>query len=221
MPANSPRRFNLIGQTFNRLTVIAFLEQKGSIVYWQCRCICGALRKARSGELRSGLRKSCGCLRREQTIRRSTTHGQATRRNRSSNTYSSWSSAKRRCHNPTDAAFKNYGGRGIEMCEEWRNSFEAFYRDMGSCPPKYTIERIDNNLGYFKENCRWATRADQNSNNRKNRYFTINGETALIAEWTRRKGFSYGAIYSRLRRGWTPEQAILLPKGSKIFRHVK
>ncbi len=97
------------------------------------------------------------------------------------------------------------------MCDEWRNSFETFVKDMGPCPVRMSIERKDNHLGYFPGNCRWATRNEQARNKRNNRMITVNGETCCLAVWTERMKIRPGLIHIRLRDGWTPEEAVLTP----------
>ena len=99
--------------------------------------------------------------------------------------YKSWQAAKDRCHNPLSKDYVKYGQRGISMCEEWRNDFRVFYEDMGARPLGKTLERIDNNLGYFKENCKWADIKEQSNNRRNTRYGTYNGVTKTASEWAK------------------------------------
>ncbi len=126
--------------------------------------------------------------------------------------YSIWSVMKQRCYNKKDRRFKDYGGRGIFVCERWRNSFDNFLKDMGTPPTaKHSIDRIDNNKEYSPENCRWATRMEQMANFRRNRYVSFNGKTLHVAEWTRKLGFGERTIAARLNRGWTTEAALTTP----------
>jgi hypothetical protein len=116
-----------------------------------------------------------------------------------------------RCTNPKEAAFANYGARGITVCDEWHD-FATFYRDMGPRPtPKHMLERTDNDRGYELANCRWATRLEQNSNQRSNLHVTHNGITRTAAAWDRCLGFSDGTVRYRLHAGWSPEEAISTP----------
>lgn len=125
-------------------------------------CICGNLFKTRRASVRSGHTKSCGCLRDSSTSERFRTHG----RSRTSEFYT-WQALIQRCTNVNDSGWKHYGGRGITVCSEWLNSFETFLSDMGPRPPGLSLDRIDNDKGYSKDNCRWATIEVQNNNKRQ------------------------------------------------------
>lgn len=119
-----------------------------------------------------------------------------------------WHAMHSRCGDPNQPSYHRYGGRGITVCEEWQ-SFETFYRDMGPRPsPKHTLDRIKNHLGYSKENCRWATRAEQAQNTRQNRLITYNGETHCLREWARRIGVHHSTIAYRIRTGRPPGLAL-------------
>ena len=113
-------------------------------------------------------------------------------------TYSSWYNMRSRCINKSDPAFKNYGARGIYVCDRWINDYYAFYKDMGDRPLHYTIERIDNNKGYFPENCRWATRKEQAKNRRNNIYIEIDGERKILSDCIENTGFSKSALRYRV-----------------------
>lgn len=154
------------GDKFNRLTVTALAGRRDRKYLWTCACLCGRLTVAETSELRSGHTKSCGCLSRERTIARSTTHGNCPRGVKRPTEYVIWSSMLSRCKNPKVRCYKNYGERGISVCERWEK-FENFLADMGGRPSKqFTLDRIDNERGYSPDNCRWATYSQQNKNRR-------------------------------------------------------
>lgn len=126
--------------------------------------------------------------------------------------YATWRRMKTRCYNPRFEGFQNYGGRGIKVCDRWRNSFANFIADMGPKPsPKHSIDRIDNDGNYTPTNCRWATRELQSNNRQVNHYLTHNGKTRGISAWARDLGCSPNAITMRLARGWSDEMALTIP----------
>lgn len=207
-----PRVKNLVGQTFGRLTVTGY-SGKGpySYHYWECQCSCGQSLKKLSRELGSGDAKSCGCLKREKTSelgKSARTHGM-----KDTPEWRVWSSMKSRTTNPNDSHWPNYGGRGIKVCDQWANSFENFYRDMGPKPsPDHSLDRFpDMNGNYEPANCRWATDSQQARNRRSNRPLTCDGETLLMVEWSERMGHGKDVIIQRLRRGWSVCDAIKTP----------
>jgi len=124
--------------------------------------------------------------------------------------YRAWGDMKQRCQRPSHASYKNYGGRGITVCDRWQ-TFENFFADMGERPTQqHSIDRRDNNGNYTPENCRWATRDEQMSNLRKTRLITFNGETLHMAEWARRTGIKSANILARIKLGW-PLDMVLGP----------
>lgn len=131
--------------------------------------------------------------------------------------YASWQAMKRRCANPSDKSWPEYGGRGISVCEEWMSSFEAFYRDMGACPDGSSIDRIKNDLGYFKGNCRWASKLEQTRNRRCTRLVDCGGELFHLIDLCQVFGASYSTVHSRIyKHGWTVREALAMPKGSRL-----
>jgi hypothetical protein len=161
---------DLTGMIFGRLTVVASTERRADHhVVWRCLCTCGAETFVRSTYLTTGITTSCGCLNREITRMRRTTHGSARHGSRTA-TYRSWESMKRRCLNPNDPAFARYGGRGITVCDRWL-CFEHFRDDMGERPHGLSIDRFPNNDGNYEPgNCRWATRLEQTRNRRPRKH---------------------------------------------------
>ena len=122
--------------------------------------------------------------------------------------YKIWVAMQHRCHNSKYKDFQRYGGRGIAVCQRWRNSFWDFVTDVGERPAGMTLERRNNNGNYEPENCRWATRLEQMANTRRNHLVSFNGETLHIAEWSRKTGIGFDTIQTRIKRGWTPEKAL-------------
>jgi hypothetical protein len=126
-------------------------------------------------------------------------------------TYESWAQALQRCCNPNDNDYPKYGGRGITVCERWRE-FASFLADMGERSEGMTLEREDVNGNYEPGNCRWATKAEQTRNKRDTVRVTINGATRCVMEWCREFGVSHHRVYARIARGWSPERALTEPK---------
>lgn len=127
------------------------------------------------------------------------------------NTYMVWQKMIARCNCVTDPSYHNYGAIGISVCCRWKDSFIHFIEDMGPKPESLTLERIDNSGNYEKDNCRWATRAEQSRNTRRNRFVTHNGETLCLQDWADRMGIGASSVFARLRRGWTLEKALFTP----------
>lgn len=198
---------DLTGNQFGRLTAIAYLGKRNGAQRWRCECKCGKTIEVQGGNLATGHTKSCGCFRREVHRRDRTTHGMF-----GTPEYRVWASMLTRCHNPKCMGFANYGGRGITVCERWRESFEAFYADMRPRPsPAHSIERTDNDGNYEKTNCRWVTSDVQVRNKRNNHWITFRGKTMLLADWARFAGMSKSALLNRLLRGWSVERAVTEP----------
>lgn len=196
-----------IGQQFGSWIVKAIPSYTKA---W-CICVCGCEKLVRQERLRNGTSKSCGCQRLANLI----THGRTTKEFRaSSHEYWIWNSMLDRCFNKNNRGYNNYGGRGITVCERWLK-FENFYSDMGTKPPGKSIERRDNNLGYFPDNCYWATRHEQAKNTRRNRMITVDGVTKCISEWARELGISHSAIILRIKYGWSEKLAVTTPKNGK------
>lgn len=186
-------------------------------------CDCGKV-VFRTGKcLRRGTAQSCGCYQMEQTSNANRTHGHTSDRLNGRRwacpEYKIWIALRRRCNNPKDFFYVDYGGRGIIVCESWNNSFEAFYKDMGPRPsPEHSIDRIDVNGNYEPGNCRWATRIQQCNNRRTSRFLTHNGLTMTVANWARHLGLKEHTIHNRLRGGWSLDRCLvpyLYPQASE------
>lgn len=146
----------MVGERFGRLIVIEKDHNQNRGTYWKCQCDCGNIKSVRGDHLQGGKTKSCSCLRKTRAITHNMTN---------TGTYEAWEHIKQRCSNHKDKGFHNYGGRGIKVCNRWLK-FENFYEDMGNRPEGLTIERKNNELGYYKENCKWATYTEQARNKR-------------------------------------------------------
>lgn len=198
-----------VGQRFGAWTVLELSADSPNKAL--CKCDCGRTEKlVRIYDLRTG--KSLMCRRCSVSVSK-TSHG-ASPYGQSSPEYNTWVHMIQRCHNEKNKDYKNYGGRGIIVCDMWRESFEAFLLMVGKRPTlKHTIERIDTNGNYEPGNVRWATRAEQNVNTRSNVKLDIDGETKTVSEWSRdpRCSVTMFTIYKRLDRGWSPKDAVLTP----------
>lgn len=134
--------------------------------------------------------------------------------------YTIWRNLKARCYYPRNDDYDRYGGRGIAVCDRWRDSFEAFLSDMGERPtPGHSIERIDNDGPYSPDNCRWATRTEQASNRHTSQTITHDGETLTVQEWSRRTGIKAPALYWRLHAGWSAERTLTTPAVATYTAH--
>lgn len=199
---------NLVGERFGRLLAVEEAGRKNRAVLWRCKCDCGNECIIESHELKRGSTRSCGCLGRELASKRMTerltTHGMSRQR-----LYKIWGDMLTRCENPNVDNYERYGGRGIEVCEEW-HKFEPFmewalthgYRD------DLSIDRIDVDGNYTPLNCKWATRVEQQNNRRDSTKLTCFGESHTIPEWERITGINRSTIRTRIRLGWPIEKVL-------------
>lgn len=201
------RHIDLTGQKFGRLTVIKETRDKKGWLVWLCQCECGNLTKVPASALIRGRTKSCGCGKGRFT------HGLSRGANgKHSPLYKIWIQMRQRCYNPKNKSYKDYGGRGITICEEWDN-YEAFHNWAIANGYKrgLTIERINNNDSYSPSNCKWVPQSMQLKNIRNNRYITFNGITKTLADWGRITGINPRTISSRIDNGWPIEKALTEP----------
>ena len=203
---------DITNQRFGRLLVLGPTNtrprpRRGLYYYWLCLCDCGAEKYVLQDSLQSGGTRSCGCLRRETMAEKQRTHGYSDTR-----TYRSWQRIKQRCNDPGATHYEHCGGRGIYMCAKWRDSVENFLAAVGECPgDEFSIERIDNNIGYEPDNCCWATAKDQARNTRRNRILEFDGKALCLQEWAEITGLKRTTITQRIAYGWTVEEALTIP----------
>lgn len=195
-------KLDLTGQRFGKLTVLEECGRKNGSVVWRCKCDCGNEVSVRANSLRKGKTMSCGCYNRDII----TKHGMGRTR-----LHGIWSNMRHRCGNSQAINADRYIERGIKVCKEWANSFEAFaewalangYRD------DLSIDRIDNNGNYEPSNCRWVTVKEQGRNKRNNVLITHNGETHCLSEWAEITNQPQGRLRMRYHRGWSDEEILL------------
>lgn len=212
-------KINLVGKKFNRLTVVkeAGRDDRQQVL-WLCKCDCGKETKATTYRLNKNITKSCGCLlieaarkQAKELKEKNKTHGLSKTR-----IYKTYRGMKDRCLNPNDMHYPDYGGRGIIVCDEWKNDFMSFYNwamDNGYTE-KLTIDRIDVNGNYEPSNCRWVDIKVQANNKRDSRKISFKGETKTISEWADKYGLKRVTLAARIDRyGMTFEEAISLPGG--------
>jgi len=186
---------DLTGQRFGWLIVVSRAENsKAGKARWNCICDCGETTTANGQSLRDGHTKSCGCLQRKTIGDAHLTHGMC-----GTPIHGIWKAMRQRCMNPSNHGYRNYGGRGISICERW-NKFENFYADMGRIPAKMSLERRDNNGNYCPENCCWATRKSQNRNTRKNIIIKYQGKSQCMVAWAEELGVNYIVLWRRLQK---------------------
>ena len=200
-------------ERYGRLVVVATAgRNKENRLQYLCQCDCGNQTVVIGKHLHSGNTKSCGCFKKDAGIKANTTHGMSKTR-----IYRTWASMKDRCEREFCDRFPAYGGRGIKVCDEWRNSFEAFYAwaMANGYADNLTLERIDVNGNYCPENCKWIPARDQANNKRTTLLLTKNGETHLVKEWAQILGIPAYTIYSRKELGFSDEDCLFvgrLPK---------
>lgn len=208
---NNTRRGNpkdLTGMRFGRLVAFELARMPSGKRAWRCRCDCGGEVVTQVSNLTLGHTRSCGCLRTETRPLNNFKHGRVRELE-----YHCWAGMLARCLNPNVKSYKDYGGRGIRVCEEWAESFEAFYRDMGPRPSRqHSIDRYpDTNGDYRPGNCRWSTAKEQSNNRRSNRFIEVDGETLTLAQAAFKYNIRLSTFWARLDSGWSTERALHTP----------
>lgn len=204
-------RENLSGQQFGRLTVLREVPTDKSHRSWLCECSCGTEKVVGHTALKSGATQSCGCLRRESTTKQMTKHGASARGNWT-RAYRIWAGMVARCEIKSATGYDRYGAKGVKVCDRWKN-FENFLADMGEPPAGMSIDRIDGALGYEPENCRWATRQQQNENRKSVRWIEFDGKRMNVAQWARHLGINKSTLLEALAKH--PLEVALRDRGRK------
>jgi len=186
---------DLTGQRFTRLTVTGFDRRTPTATFWHCTCDCGTVKSIRGNKLVSGWTRSCGCLQKESTTR----HGYSR-----SPEHRCWKSMLQRCYDNSCRAYPWYGGRGIQVCDRWRESFDNFLMDMGTRPDGHSIERIDYNGDYCPSNCKWITIAEQSRNRRSNINVEYEGKQYCLTDLCKLLGLNSKCINSKFPKVQSP-----------------
>jgi hypothetical protein len=201
----------MIGQKFNKLTVIAEVKTNGKNKQWKCICDCGKETIARQSRLQNGDKKSCGCFGFEQISTINKKHGRYKHP-----LYCIWLGMIQRCTKKNQHNYSRYGGRGIKVCDRWFD-IENFIADMGERPSlKHTLERVNNDGDYGPDNCCWATMKEQSLNKRQAHILTFNGKSQTLREWADELHIKYSTLACRVDLyGWTTEKALTTPVASR------
>lgn len=203
---------NLEGKQYERWTVLKEASRRGSrsARHWTCQCTCGKIRDVLQSNLTQNLSRSCGCLMLENSVSTHTKHG-ASKFGKETTEYVIWKGIRKRCRNKNNPRYKDYGGRGICVCERW-NSFKNFLMDVGPRPSsRHSIDRIDNNGNYEPSNCRWATNNEQTENSRRSLLLTYNQLTLTASQWEKELNLPHGIVRQRIRLGWNVERTLCTP----------
>ncbi len=208
---------DMAGQVFGKWTVLGYDHAKDRNSFWLCRCECGTEKPVRGTDLRSSVSTQCkSCASRQSP----TKHGGSSEDGNSPE-YRIWIGMKQRCYNPNAAGFKDYGGRGIVVCDRWKDDYAAFLEDMGPRPDGLTIDRLDNDGDYEPGNCEWKTQTYQNRHTRRNRYLEHDGRRMIVKDWAEELGITSQALQARIADGWTMERILTTPKKGKNRQHVR
>ena len=199
---------DLTGQKFGKLTVIKRAENNNrGQTQWLCQCECGNKKIILGNNLKNGTTKSCGCIQKEHRLKGfNKTHG-----NTNTRLYRAWVHIKSRCYNIKVKDYKNYGGRGIIMCDEWLNDFMSFYNwaMANGYQDNLTIDRIDVNGNYEPNNCRWVDMKTQQNNRTNNNIICINGERKTLSNWLEYFNLRKDTYYRRIKAGWDTQKALI------------
>lgn len=207
------KTLDLVGQKFGRLTVTKYLCVEKNKNIWLCKCECGNLVKVNTGNLTSGNTKSCGCLQKQRASKSNIKHGK-----RNTRLYRIWLNMKDRCCNKHNKRYEYYGGRGIAVCNEWKDDFQAFYdwSMVNGYSDNLTIDRINVDGNYEHYNCRWVDMKTQRINARNTNNITIDGVTKCLKDWCVTLHLNYSTVHARINRlHWDIKKALNITKGDK------
>jgi predicted small secreted protein len=198
---------DLTNMKFGRLLVLGQAERTNpKKIRWSCLCDCGNQLSVSAGNLSRSHTISCGCIQKENTSKANSKYVVRSR----TPTYNSWASMITRTTSKSHKSYKIYKDLGV--CTRWLNSFDDFVVDMGIRPDKTTLDRIDNKKGYFPENCRWATKKEQQNNLSSNVIIEWSGEKLNIQQWAEKLNISRDVLRGRIRLGWSIEKTLSTPK---------
>lgn len=199
-------KINMIGNKFGRLTVIEETnKRKDRRIVYKCICDCGNITYVTGKNLRNGNTKSCGCLSVDKFKQRSIKHGKT-----NTKLFRVWCDMRRRCYNPNRSDYPRYGGRGIAVCSEWKDDFQAFYdwSMANGYAEGLEIDRENNNRNYEPSNCRWITHSENCNNRSTNVLLTYNGKTQNMTQWAKELNISYATIKHRHAKGWKDKECL-------------
>lgn len=209
---------NLTGQKFERLTVVSkeLPDSTGSII-WKCKCECGKDVYARGNALRKGLVKSCGCYKKDILPTINTKYKDCPKR-----LYKIYYGMLGRCYSEGNSAYNNYGGRGIQVCSEWKNSFTSFWEWSinNGYSAKLSIDRKDNEAEYSPDNCRWVSDYEQSRNKRSSVFLTLNNKTLPIEIWAKDLNLKLSTLYTRKFRGWSDHEILTISTDRSTLRNT-
>lgn len=204
---------DIVGKRFGKLTVLEYAgKDKHRCKLFRCVCDCGKETITRKSRIIDGTVKSCGCMSSDVWSKMTYKHGYA-RHGEYNRLYAIWSHMIDRCHNPKNPSYRNYGKRGITVCDEWKNDVNSFmeWANKNGYSDNLSIDRIDNNKGYSPDNCRWADRETQGNNKRNNIVLEYHGERKTITQWSKIIGISRGTLAGRYYSGWSVEKILTEP----------
>jgi hypothetical protein len=206
MKIQPPSADEIKSRKYGRLKPIC--EESGFRPSWRCLCDCGKTCVVKRSSMLRGNVRSCGCLVADTNRKFKTTHGESA--GAPSRLYTIWAMMKQRCLNPLAVGYERYGGKGVTVCERWKNSYENFREDVGEpTSTKHTLDRFPDKTGNYEPgNVRWATDKEQNRNSANNRMIDFQGETKCLSEWCENLGLNYNTVHYRLSKGWPADRAL-------------